>query len=221
MATLWISSWMMTVLPTPAPPNRPILPPLTNGAIRSTTLMPVSNTSVLGSRSTNFGASRWMGQRSTSAGIGGPSSTGSPSPLRPRPSWELPWSWSPCSSFQSFRPTDDLRQLLGDLRLPRPVEGAPQHVENVPGAVGGVLHRGATRAVLTRRRLDQRPVHLVVHVQGQQGLEDRLRRRFENVEPGGAAIRRGRRRGDREHAQHGRRRRHRAVELREHDLDPR
>ncbi len=28
IAMLWISSWMMTVLPTPAPPNRPILPPL-------------------------------------------------------------------------------------------------------------------------------------------------------------------------------------------------
>ena len=27
-ARLWISSWMSTVLPTPAPPNRPTLPPL-------------------------------------------------------------------------------------------------------------------------------------------------------------------------------------------------
>ena len=34
-ATLWISSWISTVLPTPAPPKRPILPPLTYGAIRS------------------------------------------------------------------------------------------------------------------------------------------------------------------------------------------
>ena len=25
--TVWISSWISTVLPTPAPPNRPILPP--------------------------------------------------------------------------------------------------------------------------------------------------------------------------------------------------
>src|SRR6266700_3126499 len=60
---------MMTVLPTPAPPNRPILPPFTNGAIRSITLIPVSNTSVLGSRSTNFGVSRWMGHRSAVAGM--------------------------------------------------------------------------------------------------------------------------------------------------------
>ena len=27
-ARLWISSWMITVLPTPAPPKRPTLPPL-------------------------------------------------------------------------------------------------------------------------------------------------------------------------------------------------
>src|SRR5258705_11503078 len=69
---------MMTVFPTPAPPNRPILPPFTNGAIRSMTLIPVSNTSVLGSRSTNFGVARWIGQRSASGGMGSPSSTGSP-----------------------------------------------------------------------------------------------------------------------------------------------
>ncbi len=35
-------SMMRTVLPTPAPPNRPILPPLAVGASRSTTLMPVT-----------------------------------------------------------------------------------------------------------------------------------------------------------------------------------
>ena len=39
---------MMTVLPTPAPPKTPTLPPLANGAMRSMTLMPVSNTSVVG-----------------------------------------------------------------------------------------------------------------------------------------------------------------------------
>ncbi len=31
MATLWISSWIRTVLPTPAPPNRPIFPPFGYG----------------------------------------------------------------------------------------------------------------------------------------------------------------------------------------------
>ena len=34
---------MTTVLPTPAPPNNPILPPFKNGWIRSMTLTPVSN----------------------------------------------------------------------------------------------------------------------------------------------------------------------------------
>ena len=43
MAMLLISSMMMTVLPTPAPPNRPILPPCRYGSSRSMTLMPVSN----------------------------------------------------------------------------------------------------------------------------------------------------------------------------------
>ena len=36
----------MTVLPRPAPPNSPALPPRTNGVSRSMTLMPVSKTSV-------------------------------------------------------------------------------------------------------------------------------------------------------------------------------
>ena len=59
-----ISSVKMTVLPSPAPPKRPILPPRTNGVSKSTTLMPVSNCSVLGERSSNAGGSRWIGQRS-------------------------------------------------------------------------------------------------------------------------------------------------------------
>src|SRR5260364_80934 len=39
---LLINSIILTVLPTPAPPNRPTLPPLANGQIKSITLMPVS-----------------------------------------------------------------------------------------------------------------------------------------------------------------------------------
>ena len=58
---LWMSSWMMTVLPTPAPPKMPVLPPLVKGAIRSMTLMPVSNTSAFVDCSTSAGARRWMG----------------------------------------------------------------------------------------------------------------------------------------------------------------
>ena len=47
-ATRVIISWISTVLPTPAPPNRPILPPLTYGVSRSMTLIPVSRISVRG-----------------------------------------------------------------------------------------------------------------------------------------------------------------------------
>ena len=47
---------MMTVLPTPAPPKTPILPPLRNGAIRSMTLMPVSKTSASVACSSKDGA---------------------------------------------------------------------------------------------------------------------------------------------------------------------
>src|SRR5438270_188509 len=42
---LLMSSSMLTVLPTPAPPNRPTLPPLANGTSRSMTLMPVTSRS--------------------------------------------------------------------------------------------------------------------------------------------------------------------------------
>ena len=58
---------MRTVLPTPAPPNRPILPPLTYGVSRSMTLTPVSNISVLDSSWSNAGALRWIGQRSVTS----------------------------------------------------------------------------------------------------------------------------------------------------------
>ena len=42
---LLMSSMMTTVLPTPAPPNAPTLPPLRNGHMRSITLIPVASTS--------------------------------------------------------------------------------------------------------------------------------------------------------------------------------
>jgi len=53
---------MITVLPTPAPPNIPILPPFTYGSSRSITLIPVSNISTLGSSSSKGGEERWIGQ---------------------------------------------------------------------------------------------------------------------------------------------------------------
>ena len=64
-ATRRIISVMSTVLPTPAPPNRPILPPARYGVSRSMTLMPVSNICLRGSSSSKGGASRWMSQRSS------------------------------------------------------------------------------------------------------------------------------------------------------------
>src|SRR5213594_1060344 len=54
-------------------------------------------------------------------------------------------------SLQSLRPTDDLRQLLRNLRLPCPIVRALQQLDDVPGVVGGVLHRGPLRAEERRR----------------------------------------------------------------------
>ena len=52
----------MTVLPTPAPPKMPILPPFLNGQIRSMILRPVSKTSTSVDCWSNGGASRWIGR---------------------------------------------------------------------------------------------------------------------------------------------------------------
>ena len=57
-AILLISSIIRTVLPTPAPPNKPIFPPRRYGANKSTTLIPVSKIASFVSRSTNRGAKR-------------------------------------------------------------------------------------------------------------------------------------------------------------------
>ena len=53
---LLISSNMFTVLPTPAPPKRPTLPPLANGHTKSITLIPVSSKSTEGDKSLKSGA---------------------------------------------------------------------------------------------------------------------------------------------------------------------
>ena len=58
-----MSSMMSTVLPTPAPPNMPALPPSTRGASRSMTFMPVWKTRVEVVWARRGGAGRWMGQR--------------------------------------------------------------------------------------------------------------------------------------------------------------
>ena len=79
-----------TVLPTPAPPKRPILPPFTYGAIRSTTLIPVSKICVSGERSSNLGAGRWIGHFSSATTGAGSWSTVSPSTLKIRPNTPSP-----------------------------------------------------------------------------------------------------------------------------------
>ena len=58
---LLISSMMTTVLPTPAPPNAPTLPPFRKGQIKSMTLMPVASTCGEVDWSTSRGAGRWIG----------------------------------------------------------------------------------------------------------------------------------------------------------------
>jgi len=55
---------MITVLPTPAPPNNPTFPPLAYGASKSTTLIPVTKISVSVDCSVNFGAGLCIGHLS-------------------------------------------------------------------------------------------------------------------------------------------------------------
>ncbi len=84
LAMFAISSWITTVLPTPAPPKMPVLPPRVKGAIRSITLMPVSKTCAVVDCSAKEGAIWWIGRRST-ASTGASVSIGSPSTLNTRP----------------------------------------------------------------------------------------------------------------------------------------
>ena len=52
---------IVTVFPTPAPPNKPIFPPFAYGAKRSITFIPVTNCSVSVAWSVNFGAALCIG----------------------------------------------------------------------------------------------------------------------------------------------------------------
>ena len=74
---------MMTVLPTPAPPKMPTLPPFLNGQMRSMTFSPVSKTSTSVVCWSNAGAARWIG-RLTSVTTGPLPSIGSPRTLNTR-----------------------------------------------------------------------------------------------------------------------------------------
>ena len=91
VAMLLMSSWMSTVLPTPAPPKRPTLPPFTYGASRSITLMPVSKISAVGESASKSGGSRWISQRgAASIAASSPLSIVWPSTLKMRPSVASP-----------------------------------------------------------------------------------------------------------------------------------
>ena len=72
-AILLINSCINTVFPTPAPPNNPIFPPLLYGSIKSITLIPVNKTSADTDKSSNLGASLWIGSLSLVFGSSIPS----------------------------------------------------------------------------------------------------------------------------------------------------
>ncbi len=134
-----ISSWMTTVLPSPAPPNRPALPPRMNGVSRSITLMPVSNTSALGVRSSNAGGSRWIGRR-CSVSTGPRLSIGSPSRLNTRPSVSLPTGTvtaEPVSTTSTprRRPSVEPRATARTLPPPRCCWTSPTRWMAVPPSV--------------------------------------------------------------------------------------
>ena len=80
VATRLIISWMSTVLPTPAPPNRPILPPSRYGESKSMTLMPVSNICLVGARRPRMPAAGGVGP--ALAGLASGSSRASPHMLK-------------------------------------------------------------------------------------------------------------------------------------------
>src|SRR4029453_6833960 len=72
LAMLLISSWMSTVLPTPAPPKRPVLPPRVYGSGGAPTLLPVSHISTFVARSAKAGPEHPALGRLLVKGGGGP-----------------------------------------------------------------------------------------------------------------------------------------------------
>ena len=145
LATRLIISVISTVLPTPAPPNRPILPPATYGVSRSMTLMPVSNMRADGSRASNSGAGRWMSQRSMSANSAGslPTSRASPHTFHTWPSTRVAHrhldavaeaahhraTRQAVGRLHADRPHAALTELLGDLGEHRHVRAVDVDLE--------------------------------------------------------------------------------------------
>lgn len=143
----------MTVLPRPAPPKRPALPPRTNGVRRSMTLMPVSNSSVFVERSVIGGGSRWIGQRSFV--LTGPRlSIGSPARLKTRPRVSLP---------------------TGTERGAPGIDAGAAADHAVGAAEGDAAHLAATEMLLDfPDEVDGHPLRLMVDLDGVVDRRDRV-----------------------------------------------
>ncbi len=120
---LRINSIMLTVLPTPAPPNNPTLPPFANGHTKSITLIPVSNNSSEAACSAKEGAARCIGN-SWSESIGPASSIGFPRTSIMRPKVPLPTGTEiglPVFSTESPRRNPSVTPIAMVRTIPPPI----------------------------------------------------------------------------------------------------
>ena len=118
-----ISSWISTVLPTPAPPNRPILPPFWYGVSRSITLMPVSKISTSDDWSAKLGGVRWISQCVSFSRWSSMSSIVSPVTLNRRPSVFSPTGTEmeppvAVTGISFARPSDEESMMQRTVELP-------------------------------------------------------------------------------------------------------
>src|SRR5688572_29061872 len=116
--------------------------------------------------------------------------------------------------LQRRRSTHDLADLLRDRCLTLAVVRALQHLENLPGIVGGVLHCGAPGAVLRGGRLHEPAVHRITDVERQKLREDLVGAGLEDVIRPPPIRLLLRRRIHRQHPHRRGRRRDRAQKLR-------
>src|SRR5438270_126091 len=125
------------------------------------TLMPVSNISDSGCRSSNLGAGRWMSQWALM-----PSVTSSPWVSRGSPITFHTWPSTPGPTgtevglgalglAQRLGAAHDLHDLGGDARLGQLVGVDGQVLDELLGVVGGGLHGPLAGGLLRRRRLEQ------------------------------------------------------------------
>src|SRR5262244_2351706 len=99
----------------------------------------------------------------------------------------LPWLM--CGSLdlrfhgfsEGFGSPHDVQELLRNALLARLVELDGQDVDHLPGVLGGGLHGRHAGAVLPRRRLHERAIHLDGHVPREKGRENGLGARLVDV----------------------------------------